>query len=76
MRTTKVFTSGNSQAIRIPKDFELHCDEVEIIKKGNEIILREIPKNLVDAYNLLRSIKPEGFFENGRIDLPPQDRDF
>ncbi|MBT7411288.1 MAG: AbrB/MazE/SpoVT family DNA-binding domain-containing protein [Methylococcales bacterium] len=34
MNTTKVFISGKSQAVRIPKDFRFKCDEVYIQKKA------------------------------------------
>ena len=30
MRTAKVFMSGNSQAVRLPKEFRLEGDEVYI----------------------------------------------
>jgi antitoxin VapB len=37
--TAKVFTSGNSQAIRLPKEFRLDTDEVFISRSGNSLIL-------------------------------------
>jgi antitoxin VapB len=40
MKTAKVFKSGNSQAVRIPKEFQLKGDEVEIRRRGNMLILR------------------------------------
>ena len=39
-KTAKVFWSGNSQAVRIPKEFLIEADEVEIRKRGNTILLR------------------------------------
>lgn len=33
MKTAKIFKSGNSQAVRIPKEFKLEGDEVEIQKR-------------------------------------------
>jgi antitoxin VapB len=33
MKTAKVLKSGNSQAVRIPKEFHLKGSEVEIQKK-------------------------------------------
>ena len=39
---TKVFKSGNSQAIRIPKEFRLNTDKVKIILKGNTLIIEPI----------------------------------
>jgi antitoxin VapB len=75
MTTARIFTSGNSQALRIPKEFQFQSKEVEIFKRGNELIIREIPKNLARAFELLTSM-PEDFFSSERIDLPPQERNF
>lgn len=36
---TKVFTSGNSQAVRIPKEYHIDGTELIINKVGNTIIL-------------------------------------
>jgi antitoxin VapB len=35
--TAKVFTSGNSQAIRLPKEFRLDTDEVFITRSGDSL---------------------------------------
>lgn len=40
MKTAKIFRSGNSQAVRIPKEFQLEGDEVEIHKQGGNLVLR------------------------------------
>jgi antitoxin VapB len=40
MKTARVFRSGNSQAVRIPKEFRIEGDEVEILKKGRSLVLR------------------------------------
>lgn len=42
MKTTKIFKHGNSQAVRIPKEFRLPEGEVFIKKQGDTILL--IPK--------------------------------
>ena len=39
MQTVKVFRSGNSQAVRIPKEFKIDDSELLIHKVGNSIIL-------------------------------------
>ena len=39
-KTAKVFWSGNSQAVRIPKEFLIDAEEVEIRKRGDTIVLR------------------------------------
>ena len=42
MKTTKVFKSGNSMAVRIPKGFGLKEGEVYIKREGDTIVI--IPK--------------------------------
>jgi antitoxin VapB len=39
--TAAVFMSGNSQAVRLPKQFQLRSNRVTITRRGDEIILRE-----------------------------------
>ena len=39
MLTTKVFSNGNSQAIRIPKEYRFEQDEVIISKIGSAIVI-------------------------------------
>ena len=50
MLTAKVFQSGNSQAIRIPKEF--HTDETEFIIRKSGPCFFLIPKD--DPWALLR----------------------
>ena len=42
--TAKVFESGRSQAVRIPKAYRFRCDEVLIEKKGRSLVLTPKPK--------------------------------
>ena len=37
--TAKIFTSGNSQAIRLPKEFRLDANEVFIQRSSDSLIL-------------------------------------
>jgi antitoxin VapB len=39
MKTAKVFWSGRSQAVRLPKDFRFDGEEVHIRRRGNAVIL-------------------------------------
>jgi virulence-associated protein VagC len=41
MATARLFKSGNSQAVRIPKKFRMNNREVEIFRSGDALILRE-----------------------------------
>ena len=42
MDNAKVFWSGRSQAVRLPKEFRFDTDEVRIRKHGNAVILEPI----------------------------------
>lgn len=42
METAKVFWSGRSQAIRLPKDFRFDVAEVRIRRQGSAVILEPI----------------------------------
>ncbi|MCL2026439.1 MAG: AbrB/MazE/SpoVT family DNA-binding domain-containing protein, partial [Leptospirales bacterium] len=39
MLTTKIFNNGNSQAIRIPKEYRFEQDEVFISKIGSALVI-------------------------------------
>jgi antitoxin VapB len=39
-RMAKVFRSGNSQAVRLPKEFRFDVEEVEVSREGDAVILR------------------------------------
>ena len=45
MRTAKVFWSGRSQAVRLPKEFRLETNEVRIRKQGDALVLEPIAKD-------------------------------
>ena len=74
MAVARVFKSGNSQAVRLPKEFRLRSREVEIFRRGDEIVLREKGRGLSRAFELLVSL-PADFMEDGRRDDPPQSRE-
>jgi antitoxin VapB len=46
MPETTVFKSGNSQAVRLPKEFRFSSKTVEIFRRGNEVVLREKPRTV------------------------------
>lgn len=71
---TRVFKSGNSQAVRIPKDFQLDVDQVEIFSRGDELVIKKSKSTLEDAFNILASM-PDDFAKIEIDDLPPQQRD-
>ena len=74
MSTARIFKSGNSQAVRLPKQFRFQVAEVEILRRGREIVLREPPRNLGRAFAALAGM-PKDFMSGGRQDQAPQKRD-
>lgn len=74
MRTAAIFKSGNSQAVRLPKDFQFDVSEVEIFRRGDEVVLRRRPTTLARAFDLLAAL-PEDFMAEGRDDTLPQLRE-
>jgi antitoxin VapB len=73
MGTARVFRSGNSQAVRLPKQFRFKSSEVEIFRRGDEIILREKDGDMTRAFDLIASL-PEDLDLAAHRDDPPQKR--
>ena len=73
MRTAKVFKSGNSQAVRIPVEFQFDTNEVEIFRRDDELVLRKKTKTLAQAFHLLGSL-PDDFMIERKDDLPQERR--
>ena len=73
MKTAKVFKSGNSQAVRIPKEFHLEGEEVEIRRKGGSLILRSKKQSWAALIDSLKKFTDD-FMEDGRRQPPAQDR--
>lgn len=71
--TAKIFTTGNSQAIRLPKAFRLDTEEVWISKSSDGIITIQ-PKPKKDDLEAflaeLRTMQPSEEFLQPRDDAP------
>ena len=74
----KVFMSGRSQAVRLPKKYRVDADEVEIAREGDTLILR--PRTRPSWSRLLQALESfdlERFaecFPEGRDQPTEQDR--
>jgi antitoxin VapB len=75
MSTARVFKSGNSQAVRLPKQFRLKGPEVEIFRRGDEIVLREKTKGLAHAFEILAGL-PDDFLIDRNDSLPQERKGF
>lgn len=74
MTYARVFQSGNSQAVRLPKEFRFSAEQVEIFRRGDEVVLRERPRDALEIFNALSQL-PEDFMSQGREDAHPQGRE-
>jgi antitoxin VapB len=69
MGTARVFRSGNSQAVRLPKQFRLKSKEMEIFRRGDEIVLGEKDGTMVRAFDLLADL-PDDLVVDRKKDQP------
>lgn len=71
-RHVRLFRNGRSQAVRIPKDFELPGKEAVIIKKNEFLIIK--PVNRPSLLSLLETLEPiDEVFPDTDEDLLPLD---
>ena len=70
----KVFKSGNSQAVRLPKEYQFSEEEVRIQRVGSAVIL--LPSS--DPWELFRNSLEQfsdDFMQDGRQQPPDTGRD-
>jgi len=72
-KTAKLFTTGRSQAVRLPKEFRFESSEVFIRKEGDEVILSEKPVSWEDFFT--SSERPTDDFMTERVDLQAEKRE-
>jgi antitoxin VapB len=74
-RKVSLFRNGRSQAIRIPKEFELPGTEATIRQEGNVLVIEAVPekKTLVE---LLKTLEPLDIDFPEIDDPPPEPVDF
>jgi len=71
--TAKVFVSGRSQAVRIPKKFRFQTDEVFIGREGDNIILTPKPKSWNQYFAKRKRFSTD--FPDNIEDLMPEERE-
>jgi len=59
MQTARVFTNGNSQAVRLPKEFRFDDNEVAITRVGDMVVLLPKHHNAGQLLAILDGFEPE-----------------
>lgn len=59
MNTAKVFWTGRSQAVRLPKEFRLAGTSVRIRRRGAAIVLEPLPRDWTWLDSLSRQFDPD-----------------
>lgn len=74
--TAKLFKNGNSQAIRLPKQFRFEGDEVLIHREGKKLVVepKKQKKSKWTSFFANDTIVPDDFLAERR-NTPPQKRD-
>jgi antitoxin VapB len=72
-RTAKIFTTGGSQAVRLPAEFRFDVEEVVVEKVGEKLVLSPKRVGWDDFFGAPNEV-PDDFMKD-RIDSPPQERD-
>ncbi|MGH7837477.1 MAG: antitoxin [Candidatus Binataceae bacterium] len=72
----KVFKTGRSQAVRIPKDFRFECAEVFIERRGQQVILSPRQQEWKSWGEYFANRTPlSDDFPDDIEDAPPQNRE-
>ncbi len=71
---TKVLQSGNSQVVRIPKEFRFYTDRVIVTRVGHALVLTPADQLATVMREGFRSV-PEDFMSDGREEYIPSERD-
>ena len=75
---TRIFKSGNSLAVRIPKElvFEGGAQDVDIERLGNTLVLRPVVTETIGDLSDIFAAFPKGFMAEGRELHEQRERDW
>jgi len=68
--TARVVNSGKSQIVLLPKQFRIRSEEVEIFRRGDEIILSEKMRGVERAFDLIAELDFADALKNRHKDKP------
>ncbi len=71
-QTARLFMNGNSQAVRLPREFRFPGNSVYIRRRDHEVILSSKPRTWEDFFGTPSAFGED--FLNERDNAPPQER--
>jgi antitoxin VapB len=75
MATAKLFMTGRSQAVRLPKEFRFEGTEVRIRRMGKGVLIEPVAADLQEVFRRIDTVGGEPFPE--RPPQPPmEERDY
>ena len=74
MATAKIFWSGGSQAVRLPREFRVNGEEVRIRRHGSAIILEPLPNDWAWLDSLVMGTLDQDFIAAVNERDKPQER--
>lgn len=69
MNTAKIFWTGRSQAVRLPKEFRISGSSVRIRRRGATIVLEPIPRDWSWLDSLSGQLDADA--QSGALEKPP-----
>lgn len=72
-KIAKLFQNGGSQAVRLPAEYRIDGEEVQIEKIGNTLVLRPLKHSWTDFFTDPNTV-PDDFLQD-RNDEQPQERE-
>jgi antitoxin VapB len=76
MTTAKLFKTGRSQAVRLPKEFRFEGKEVRIRHFGQGVLLEPMRVDMKAVFKKMDRLRGDPILPNGREQPPMQERDF
>lgn len=73
MQTARLFRNGQSQAVRLPREFRFEGDHVVIRRIGNAVILQSPADSWDTLFSALEAFSPDFMEERGQP--PVQERE-
>jgi antitoxin VapB len=76
MKTAKLFMTGRTQAVRLPKEFRFPGKEVRIRRFGTGVLLEPMSVDMRAVFAAIDAIDAPPFADREQPSMPERDFDF